>query len=94
MPTWPLEILFGDGAPGNGRLPRAATLVYVTALVRETTVRALTRAAERGAAVACVHVGLEDPPELPGIRLHDYRDRFDTVVNGAPRGRRDGVLYA
>jgi len=97
MPTWPLETLLGDGGSARGGiLPRRATLVYVTAMVRDATTGALARASERGSAVTCVYVGLEPPRDLPGIQLYDYRDRFDHRAGEAPAGpsRPEGVIYA
>jgi uncharacterized protein (DUF58 family) len=60
-------------------LPAGATVVFVAGQMREGAVAYVSELARRGHPVLTLWVGREDPPNLRGLHVLDYRDVFGTA---------------
>lgn len=65
-------------ARANARdaIPAGATIFFVAGQLRESTVAYVAELARRGHPVTTLWVGRDDPAEIAGINLLDYRSRF------------------
>lgn len=57
-------------------LPAGATIFYVAGQLRESAVAYVSELAQRGHPLCTLWVGREDPPNIRGLNILDYRSRF------------------
>lgn len=79
MTTRPLEELVARYGPEV--MPFGATIVYVAGVFRPTTVEFVTDLGWRGHRIVALYVGEEEPPEIPGLPIEDYRSVFTLPEN-------------
>lgn len=61
---------------GRDAIPAGATIILVAGLFRERTAAFVSDLARRGHPVIALWVGRGRPPNVPGLKTLDYRDRF------------------
>ena len=77
MTTKPLEDILAQHGPSA--LPFGATLVYIAGEFRPGITDHIVDLSQRGYRALGLYVGLEEPPEVPGLAVLDYRGVFDVA---------------
>ena len=77
MTTKPLEEVLAQHGPSA--LPFGATLIYVAGEFRPGITDHIVDLGQRGYRALGIYVGPDDPPEVPGLEVQDYRGVFDVA---------------